>query len=442
MKKIFLYLAAAFAAILFVNPPASAQQYKLRQSTSLMGMKSESTVFVKGMRKRTEAGGMMGIGADLVTIQQCDLKRNVKLNDKKKLYFIEPFSQATEEVIDEDAVVASKNKTAASAKNNADIVTKKGGTITMWYSIHDTGDRKKIYGFTARHVWTTQKMVPSPDACSMKDSMWIKTDGWYIDLPQFNCPVQYSPSRSMRPPGENIKPECTDRFVTRRSGKGKLGFPLTETTTMQFGGEGARQMETAVETLDFSTAALDSMLFEIPPGYQEAKTEDELQDKMKPGDMMKDIINKARQNNIQPVTDVKTPGVIRVGVYAPTGDEQVQATQLQQHMVGTLTGENVEAVAVSSEEEALKLKCDYTLSTGFTKIKSANKIGGILKAIKNADPNAASSYNIQGKLTLKALADGSVRTEQKIDGKYEGKVDDAAGKALDDGCREVLKVLK
>ena len=91
MKKIFLYLAAAFAAILFVNPPASAQQYKLRQSTSLMGMKSESTVFVKGMRKRTEAGGMMGIGADLVTIQQCDLKRTVKLNDKKKLYFLEPF---------------------------------------------------------------------------------------------------------------------------------------------------------------------------------------------------------------------------------------------------------------------------------------------------------------------------------------------------------------
>jgi hypothetical protein len=43
---------------------------------------------------------------------------------------------------------------------------------------------------------------------------------------------------------------------------------------------------------------------------------------------------------------------------------------------------------------------------------------------------------------LKALADGSERTRQKVDGKYEGKVDDAAGKALDEGCREVLNALK
>ena len=102
----------------------------------------------------------------------------------------------------------------------------------MWYNITDTGERKKIYGFNARHVWTSQKMKPSPDACTMKDSILIKTDGWYIDLPLFNCPVRYRPVKTAMAPNERPQPDCKDRFVTRRSGKGKLGFPLTETTTI------------------------------------------------------------------------------------------------------------------------------------------------------------------------------------------------------------------
>lgn len=134
--------------------------------------------------------------------------------------------------------------------------------------------------------------------------------------------------------------------------------------------------------------------------------------------------------------------MIRVGVFAPTGDDQVQAVPLQQRIVNTMTSGNVEAIAVSSEDEAKKLNCDYILNTVFTKIKSANKIGGILKAIKNADPNVSGTFNVQGNLTLKAMADGSVRTEQRMDGKYEGKVDEAAGKAVEDGSREVLKAIK
>ena len=70
------------------NFSASAQQqYKLRQVTNMMGMKSETTIYVKGMRKRTEGGGLTGMGANLTTIEQCDKQRTVTLNDKKKLNF-------------------------------------------------------------------------------------------------------------------------------------------------------------------------------------------------------------------------------------------------------------------------------------------------------------------------------------------------------------------
>ena len=153
-----------------------------------------------------------------------------------------------EEVIDEDAKPVTKPKTTP-------VSTKKGGIIYNYYNITDTGERKKMNGFTARHIWTTQKMKPSADACMMKDSMVIKTDGWYIDLPDFNCPIRYKPTQS--PNGGYQKPDCMDRFVTRRSGKGKLGFPLIEKRTMIMGGQASSsEFVTDLETIELLATEL------------------------------------------------------------------------------------------------------------------------------------------------------------------------------------------
>lgn len=441
MKKSFLYVTAILIIGLSIGFKAEAQQYKLKQTTNMMSMKTESTIYVKGMRKRTEAGSMMGMPAPPVTIEQCDLQRTIKLNDKKKLYFIEPFAKETEEVIDEDAkpVAPVKNKPVATKTN-----PQTGGTIYMIYNITDTGERKKMNGFTARHVWTFQKIKPSADACTMKDSIIIKTDGWYIDLPEFNCPITYRPSKTSMPPNERQMPDCQDKFVTRRSGKGKLGFPLTETRTIIMGNKGAQTNEfsTNLETIEFSTAKLDSMLFVIPPGYKEATSESELQDKMDINDMINQYKN--ADKGVQKVSgdDQKAAGKIRIGVYVPKGDDQVQASALQQQMISTLMNGNIEAVAIESAEDAKKYYCDYTLASDFIKIKQASKMGGLLKAIKNADPGASSSFNIEATQTLVKVADGSIRLQPKISGKYEGKIDDAAQKALEEGCYKVLKEIK
>ena len=45
-------------------------------------------------------------------------------------------------------------------------------------------------------------------------------------------------------------------------------------------------------------------------------------------------------------------------------------------------------------------------------------------------------------MTLIKLADASVRLRPKLDGKYEGKPDDATKKLMDEGARQVLKELK
>jgi hypothetical protein len=441
MSKSFFFSIAILVAALSLSPTAHAQQYKLRQVNSIAGMKSESTIYVKGMRKRTEGGGIMGIGKNLVTIEQCDLQRSIKLNDKKKLYIIEPFAKDAEEIIDEDAKPAATKNKPVPAKPDPKTTPQKGGVINMWYSITDTGERKKIYGFTARHVWTFQKIKPSPDACYMKDSMIIKTDGWYIDLSQFNCPVQYRPNNTM--PATQNQPDCKDRYISRRSGKGKLGFPLSETRIIQMGNAGPQKsdFESSLETLELSAEKLDSMLFEIPPGYKEAASAEELQDKMD----VKEMINQigANKDKIEAaINEQKKAGMIRIGVFEPKTDGQLQTPLLQQQMVSSLTVGNIDAVAITSEEEAKKYNCNYTLTTEFLKIKQANKIVRLLKAIKNTDPNAASSYAIEAALTLVNITGGSNPPQQKVDGKYEGKVEIAAQKALDDGCHKVLSVVK
>ncbi|HZI54995.1 MAG TPA: hypothetical protein VFD56_14870 [Chitinophagaceae bacterium] len=445
-STLFLFIVA-IAAALATGIPAGAQQYKLRQTTAAMSMKSESTIYVKGMRKRTEGGGYLGM-TNPTTIEQCDLQRTIKINDKKKLYYIEPFAKETGEIIDEDAKPAAKAKPVTASATQS---KKTGGVITMWYSIVDTGERKKMYGLTARHIWTTQKMKPSADACTMKDSMIIKTDGWYIDLPQFNCPIDYSPATTRRS-GVKYQPECTDRFVTRRSGKGKLGFPLIETKTMIMGNGPAQttNFETSIETLEFSTAKLDSMLFEIPLGYEQTMNEEDLQDKLDVNAMMNQSSSlptgqagrkQSREERNVSVNEPKKPGTLRVGVYSPKGNEQVDVSVLQQHLVNALMAGNTEAVAVSTTDEAKKYNCDVLLSTDFVRIKQGNKIGGVLKAIKNTDPASMTSFNIEASLTLANISDGAIRSQQKISGKYEGKIDIAAAKALDEGCHGLLKDL-
>ncbi|MGZ8558767.1 MAG: hypothetical protein ACXWWC_10555 [Chitinophagaceae bacterium] len=78
-------------------------------------MKSELTTYVKAMRKRTEGGGYMGL-ASLTAIEKCDVQRTIRINDKKKLYFIEPFSKETEDVKGDDSKTAvTGNKPIAAA---------------------------------------------------------------------------------------------------------------------------------------------------------------------------------------------------------------------------------------------------------------------------------------------------------------------------------------
>lgn len=419
--------------LLLCNDTVHAQQYKMRQVTGMTGMSFESTIYVKGPRKRTEEGGYQGMPPKPVRIEQCDKQRTVYLNDRKKLYFIEPFANENSDAVNNTI----KPVKAGPVSNTA----KSGGVIHNWYTITDTAERKKMYGFTARHIWTTQKIKPSADACMMKDSMLIKTDGWYIDLPEFNCSYGGYGNGGM---GGYAQSGCQDKFVTHQSGKGKLGFPLIEKRTMIMGNGMARtsQFETNLETLEFSTAKPDSMLFEIPQGYSAAKNREELEEKFD----VRAMVNPYSSKEDMPVkqTDPSAPkaaGITRIGVLLPKESNNLQAGALQEKIISTLTSGNFEAVAIASEDEAKQYHCDMVLSSEIVRMKQASKVGGLLRAIKNADPSAGTSFNVEANLTITNADGDNIRLQKNLNGKYSGNADEAAKKALEEGAAVLLREL-
>lgn len=233
--------------------------YKIKQTVNMNGQAMTNTTYVRGPRKRTESGGMMGMGADVAKIEQCDLKQYVKVNDKKKLYTVDPFDTG-------DAAPATTRPAATKSKP----VTK-GGTVTYSNNITDTGERKQMFGMTARHVKTSTVIASSADACNPMD-MKSETDGWYIDLPEFSCPINIRESASQY--GGGARGGCQDHVVTKNTGGGKLGFPLSETRTMTMDSDTSVTQST--ETIEFSKAPLVASLFDVPQGYTLASNPQDL----------------------------------------------------------------------------------------------------------------------------------------------------------------------
>lgn len=444
--KSFRYLFTVAIALAFSSGVVLAQNYKIKQSTSISDQNISSTVYVKGSRKRTESSGMMGMGGDVADIEQCDLKRTVKVSDKKKLYFVEPFAT-------EQAETAPAARPVVTTTNGN--VTK-GGTITMTSVITDTGERKQMFGLTARHIKTTMTMQSSPDACS-KGDMRIDTDGWHVDLPQFSCPMRTprNPMAGMREPTRG----CMDRTIVKSSGSGKLGFPLQLTQTINTGGGEDASFSQTIETLEFTKATLDDALFDVPASYTLAQSSQDLYGRpdfsamMRGGQSGSDDEEKPNSNPAKMKMDSmpqngmpssKRAGVIRIGVLAPTnrGGESISTTNMQTYLAQRLTSGNVEGVAVTSEADARSSGCDYILTSDFSKLKqsTAGKIGGIFGKVTNAA--VGGNYDAQVDFKLVSLKSGQTTLQNKAAAKSESDVDHAAQGVLAMEATSVLAVAK
>lgn len=418
--------------ILLASAGAAKADYKIKQRITIQGQTMELTVYVKGSRQRTEGGGFMGMGAEVVTIEQCDMKRTIQVNDNKKLYFIIPFATPADETTGGGAANVSNNKTV------------RGGVVTVIYNITDTGERKQMFGLTARHIKTVMTMQSSPDACS-KNDMRIETDGWYVDLPQFSCPIQVP--RNLI--GMSERGDCQDRFVFKQSGSGRLGFPLMEKRTMSEM-SGNMSFTITTETLELSTATLDASLFDIPKNYKPAKSSQDLYETSDMGAVMRNMGgNTEREDNPSTTTQnnsmsvgVKPAGVIRIGVLALSNSSgrSVSTESLRETLITSLTSGNIEAIAVSSNDDAKSKSCDYVLSVDISKLKqsTANKISGLFGKVTGVETSATKDkFEVQIDYKL-ATPDGQIKAQNKFTQKIEGSAESAAQTALAQAANEII----
>lgn len=349
--------------------------FKITFKTTMGGQSTQNTTMIKGSRERSETS--IGGGAysmNTVSITQCDMRRTIQINDRARKYLITP--------MDSDS---SSNESSSAVGAPAATGTRRGGVVTVTVNTIDTGERKEMFGLTARHLRRTTVMQSSPDACN-PTQMKIETDGWYANLEYgLNCPSN-RPSYHGGPAAASGG--CRDRYAYKTTGPANLGYPLQE-TTMMYGADGSVTMTTTKEAIEISRQPLDAALFDIPPGYMQASSQQEMYSMPSMDEMMASARQNNPANESQPSPASTSPAArVRIGVvdFNNKTKTSVSTDELREQLVAALNAKGIDAVplnAISPGEavtEAQAKSCAYILYTDIATLKTPSagkKIGGI-----------------------------------------------------------------
>lgn len=264
MKLPVVLLALLTVPVIAAPGVATPQEMGLKITTrhsSMGGITSQNTEYFQGGRRRHEYRTASGsnYGPPLVLLTRCDLGRNFELNLEDKQYVSSPLPKFPSESERQEL----RAKFAASAAQQTP-------TVLVEITTVDTGERKKIFGYEARHVITTRKHTPlNGSTPSENDSV---TDGWYTDLSTvLTC---------------ELRPNGGVAFVTVGSlggarevpsiklvGKPESGFPLDVKTTTSYervlpdGSKTEGKSTSERQVTELYSGSLDPKLFEIPPGF-------------------------------------------------------------------------------------------------------------------------------------------------------------------------------
>lgn len=396
-SRLLLFIAisfcvAAVTAISFAQRRSDTAEtpisgdFKITIKNTFSGQTTQSTTMIKGRRERSQSNSAMGgmnTGGQ-VNITQCDLKRTIQINEQTRRYMITPF--------DADASGSDGGTEASSSRSPS----QRGGLVTLTVNTTDTGERKEMFGFTARHLKRTTSFQSSPDACQQQQ-MRIDTDGWYINLEYgLNCG---SDNMGQSASSGGAAGGCRDRYQYHRTGPVNLGYPLVETMTM-YNADGSALFTRMAEVIELSRQPLDAALFDVPAGYTEAKTQQEMSGTGTPS--MADMMAMSRQQSGgtasgghesstagAPASNANAPIRARVGVveFNNKTKASVSTDSLRQQLIAMLNGDGIDAVALNASSpseaaiEATAKQCTYILYTDLSTLKSASsgkKIGGLL----------------------------------------------------------------
>jgi hypothetical protein len=427
---------------------------KLKSRTTVQGHSFETTTYIKGPRQRSEME--LAPGMRTITITQCDQKRVITLSACSKTYMVTSL-----EGEEEEAGAGATKPQAAGERSRPVRPSRSGGLITLTMDTTDTGERKKMFGFTARRLKMAMSTQSEGDSCSKGQDMNLSSDGWYIDFENnFSCVSDPRAIMAGRPPSN--QPECRDRMRFRRTGSGRAGYPLTVETTFQAGG---RPTTMKTETLELSTAELDLGLFEIPVGYTETSEYAKLMCLGNMAEAMRSGAEEsgrgtrytaAEQLDQRPTSYGASFGKARVGVIPaglaikgaapPTAGMQSSLVQLiQQYQVEAVP---LNLAATASREEAEKAArekgCDFFVYTDVNKYtppgagkKGASLLAGAVGVDTGANDKAF-TYELGVRFRVYAVGDPEARLDSTRTTNDGATVDASLGYVLDAEAQDVV----
>lgn len=353
-------------AFLLLACSCALADLKSTNRMTIAGNSFSSTVLMKQGKVRNEM--TLAPGVSTVSIQDCAGHRLIQINDRARTYLITEIGSGSGQI--------------------ASLAGAGSGTVTLSVNEQDTGESKQLFGYAARHLKGTITSEGEGGSCG--GNFRVTTDGWYVDLPAMQGCAP--PEREMLH-SRLQRDGCNDRVVLNRSGVEKVGYPVLLDTNIKDNGR-----DTAIhqETTDLSPAALDPALFEVPAGYKQVQSYQELMDigraespVARPSEGSTGNTNgfglgaaPAKSPEEKTSTTEKKKGVLRVGVAQVTSsaDQSLATDGWQQQLVNDINFLGGQAIVLSIDphdreaalDEAKQKDCDYVVFTNVITFKTAS----------------------------------------------------------------------
>ncbi|HEY9401890.1 MAG TPA: hypothetical protein VIQ24_04315 [Pyrinomonadaceae bacterium] len=261
-------------SLLCVAATTAQADLKLKFKITENAREGESTFHFKGRRQRNDFSFKRpdGTPAAAAYIYQCDLKRQIALDDAKRVFYEHEIMPIQEHFARAEAERARKPQPRRAEKYD--------GRWLETFTVVDTGERREMFGYTARRIKTTLTLEATPPSACPQTPLRKESDGWYVDL-LYGTFCSYDISGFDE--GELTALEqtrCTDyhmhgedkrrySYERRQVGAARFGFPLV-LTVKSYSDEGSPTIRTR-EVVEITDEELDASLFEIPAGYTKFK---------------------------------------------------------------------------------------------------------------------------------------------------------------------------
>lgn len=423
MKNLILFV---MSAILTISTTAFAD-VKIKSRQTMSGQTTENTTYIKGKRQRTEM-----MGGVMISLTQCDLGRDLQLVPQTKTYTVAYYDDG------------SGTPGTVNAGQSGPVT--KGGTMYVTTTIKDTGERRQMFGYTARHIIQTVETESSPDSCNPSKTK-MEMDMWVIDA-EFGLAC----TQTRQYNGYNAKAGgCHDKIVPKTIGSGKSGYALWQKMT-SFDATGKESFSMTQEVVELSKATLDQSLFEAPADYREVKNASDMyaasgttgsassgstpnSSNGTSSGLGSSIKSAATSNSTAPaVVGAKKPGTIRLGLAGiKTGaiGEGLSAADLSAAVQNTLNdylkGTKVEIVPLEAKlasaqaDEAKQKECDFVIVATVSHKKGGGGFGfGKLLAQTVSQTGigqtGSAAGNVAGQIATRSASSfaGSVKSKDEL----------------------------